>query len=257
MLDKPQIISTTQFSQKSLSYKWDLKCHERYTNLLFSNEPLFSSIKDLGYKATIGMAAAITEWIHWRVCETEEEIYKHMPQIEVIWFAAIDPLYISKYDFEWKFRNTEGMPTPLSGNWFINRLLLNDYMKGVCYVHRYLMNLLLLILHLLSTNDKKVFNKWFEETVQKIVAIHPCPYKYEELPGLKSTAKIIDLYDCSNDAPISRDLFFNSSFSYTEENNNMAVHTFLQSLDYTTNPFLSSPEEMIAKGFKGKPYRFK
>ena len=32
------------------------------------------------------------------------------------------------------------------------------------------------------------------------------------------------------------------------------LNAFLQSLDYNNNPWLCTPEEMLAKGFKGTPY---
>jgi hypothetical protein len=34
------------------------------------------------------------------------------------------------------------------------------------------------------------------------------------------------------------------------------VNRFLRSLDYRTNPFLNSPEQMLDRGFKGTPYVF-
>jgi len=34
------------------------------------------------------------------------------------------------------------------------------------------------------------------------------------------------------------------------------INRFLAGLNYKSNPFLSSPEDMLAGGFEGKPYVF-
>jgi hypothetical protein len=40
------------------------------------------------------------------------------------------------------------------------------------------------------------------------------------------------------------------------EQTEMLINRFLASLDYRTNPFLASPDEMLQRGFEGTPYRF-
>jgi len=53
--------------------------------------------------------------------------------------------------------------------------------------------------------------------------------------------------------PVPRDLFF-PEFQWSDEAVQAAIQHVLQALDPATNPYLKSPEEMLATGFKGLPY---
>ena len=79
----------------------------------------------------------------------------------------------------------------------------------------------------------------------------PCTYNYSDLDFDDKDAR----YDCSVDAPVPREFFFDQNFEYSEEAAKPVLNAFLQSLDYNNNPWLCTPEEMLEKGFKGTPYK--
>jgi len=49
---------------------------------------------------------------------------------------------------------------------------------------------------------------------------------------------------------------FDPQFPFVLEQTEALINRFLRSLDYRSNPFLASPQAMLAEGFEGTPYVF-
>ena len=230
--------------------EWERSHCGKFTNLLLVNNRLFSIVSKIGYKSAIGVAVVLTELIHQKTKEIYPNIdtYQFIPKIESLWAGAVDPLYLKTFKYTFSYKDEHGIRTPYYANWLTLGDILKNYMEGSLYIHRYLMNISMLARHLIS--DKKLFDKWFAETIRKTSETFPCPYDYDELDTDDKEAR----YDCSDDAPIPREFFFDPEFKYSEDAAKPLLNAFLQSLDYNNNPWLCTPEEMLAKGFKGTPY---
>jgi len=231
---------------------WNDDDYSKFSSLFLTNNRLFNVLKRIGYKAAIGVAVTLIELIQKRSKKLFPfiDVTKEFDsKIESLWAGAIDPLYLKTWDYGDDYYDENGDATVYAADWYIMYFLINEYMAGTFCVHRYLVNLSMIARHL--TPDKKLFDKWFAEIIRKTSEEFPCTYDYADLNFDDKDAK----YDCSVDAPIPREFFFDPEFKYSEETAKSVLNIFLQSLDYNNNPWLCTPEEMLKKGFKGTPYK--
>ena len=250
MTRMPQFI--LDLKSKQNKFVWSNDLHHKFTDVLLVNDRLFEVVSKIGYKAAVGIAVALTELIQ----ETVKDRYPYIdvtqefgPKIEALWAGAVDPLYLRNFGFEYKYYDENGGSTPYGSNWGVLFFVAKEYIEGSFYIHQYLVNLSMLARHLIS--NKKLFDIWFTETIRKTAEVFPCPYDYDDLDMYDDEAK----YDCSADAPVPQEFFFDPEFKYSEDAAKPVLNAFLHSLDYNNNPWLRTPEEMLAKGFNGTPYK--
>ena len=245
------IVSFADLDSPQNGTEWDANCFNKFSNLLITNNRLSAIVKKLGYKAAFGVAAALTELIHLRSKTYFPNVgfdQEFAWRFEALWASTIDPNYLKSFKFENRYFDENEVLTPHSANWSVIRHMAREYTKGSFYIHRYLINLSMLARHLVK--DKKMFDNWFAEMIRKTVEAFPCSYDYADL----DFDNVLARYDCSADAPVPREFFFDPEFEYSEEAAKPVLNTFLKSLDYENNPWLCTPEEMLEKGFKGTPY---
>jgi len=246
------IKSVLGLNDSQSEFEWKSNHSTDFSSTYLSNNRLFNVLNKIGYKATMGFAITLTELIqlrsknHYPYINANQEF---SPKIEALWAAAIDPLYLDKYYFDYEYFDENKVMTTYWSNWYILIYLAGKYTKGSYHIHEYLVNLSMLARHLMP--NRELFDKWFVETIRKTVETFPCLYDYGDLDEDDKDA----VYDCSADAPVPREFFFNPDFQYSEEAAKPVLNAFLQSLDYKNNPWLRTPEDMLAKGFKGTPYK--
>jgi hypothetical protein len=233
-------------------YEWSDDIVGRFLHTTEGNIKLKNILNKMGYKASIGFAACLLKLVIIRLDghpELSKEFVDDMNnRVSSVFAAAIDPMYshIIKYG-----RSTQ-VPSdgPIHGPcWAVLTkimLLSNEYNKKSYFIHTHLVGPSLLLEHMAP--DKKIFQKWFAETVKRAADVFPCQYEYND----RFTNK--DIYDCSGELPVPQEFFFDENFQYTLETAKQKINAFLQSLNYKSNPYLRSPEEMLEAGFKGTPY---
>ena len=251
MTNTNNIVKILNLDNSQDEIEWGIGYHDRFHDRGLTNARLFNILRKVGYKAVAGIVVALTEIIQKKLTglfpnvDVEQEFFL---RINALWAAAIDPLYLKTFKFDWKYFDENGVLSPYATNWFILRLLMGKYVESSYYVYDYPVNLSLLTRHLMP--NKKVFDNWFAETLRKTAEVFPCSYDPTDLDSSYNDAD----YDCSTDAPVPREFFFDPKFEYSEEAAKHTLNAFLKSLDYNNNPWLCTPEEMLAKGFKGTPY---
>ncbi|MBF2386573.1 hypothetical protein [Listeria welshimeri] len=98
MLKIPGILNNTSFYDAELDYKWNSDMRYEWDEKV-SNSKLFNLFLKLNHKASIGMAAALAEWIYWRL-HKKDDIYILSKYIETLWADIIDKRYVKKWEFE-------------------------------------------------------------------------------------------------------------------------------------------------------------
>ncbi|MBC1761268.1 hypothetical protein HCA31_02020 [Listeria welshimeri] len=73
MLKIPDILNNPSFYDAELDYKWNSDMRYEWDEKV-SNSKLFNLFLKLNHKASIGMAAALAEWIYWRL-HKKDDIY--------------------------------------------------------------------------------------------------------------------------------------------------------------------------------------
>jgi len=234
-----------------INYEWNNDVSGKILYTLEGNSRLKKILNKMGYKVSIGFAASLLKLVAIRLSGhselTKEFINDMNNRIDSVYAAAINPLYgrVLKYGPSTKVPSKGPIHGPC---WAILQeiMLLSDkYNTKSYFVHTHLIGPSLLLEHIAP--NKKSFQKWFTETIKKATDVFPCQYEYGDFNHK-------DTYDCSDEPPVPQEFFFDEDFQYTPEIAKQKINAFLQTLDYKSNPYLRSPEEMLEAGFSGTPY---
>jgi len=232
-----------------IDYKWSDKILGKFANTTDKHPRLENALCKIGYKASIGLGASMSELIFRRLNGsqelTDEMIQDIKYRLDAMWISSIDPLYVYLLRYNSRKESSEGeIHGPL---WIMLsdiELLSFKFNEKSYYIHEHIVGISLLSEYL--SPQKKIFREWFTNILKKASEVYPCSYDYDndDLDGK---------YDYSNEPPVFREFFFGSE-PYDEEVAKQKAREFMQSVKDSGNPYLRSPEEMIELGFKGTPY---
>ncbi|MGN7811108.1 hypothetical protein [Flavobacterium sp. 22076] len=243
----PEIIREARIDR--LDIVWNEENFNRYIHLLVTNYYLEEQISKISYKGCISLAASLSEWNYWYLnSDKRSEIF--VPVINALWASVIDPVYLKSFYFHYG-PEIENSKTPIEVNLAILSFLLEQYTDKKympSFTTKCLINLIVFTQNLIP--HKRIFNKWLSESIYKLLETFPLQY-YADI-----TLKGGDMfYDSYEEKSIPRDFFFETSFIYNNTESIKLLNQFLGSLNWKTNQFLSSPNEVLQKGFKGNvPY---
>lgn len=248
----PLFFEENKIFEKEIKYKWNFKIAQNFPEPEFADAEysLNKAVCGIGYKASIALVSAVSEWILWRLSKHIDT--KKTSQLIEAWYAgSIDFSYMNLDQLFVENEQEDHFEGPIVVMIIIMDMIKSRYECKSYYIHEYILNIILLARYI--SPEKKIFDQWLSEKIQLISSKFPCRYNYNELDEDAED----EIYDDSQEETPPRDIFFEKLASLDSFPIKEKLNEFLSSIDYKTNPFLSSPEEMIAKGFKGKPYRFK
>ncbi|WP_428230035.1 hypothetical protein [Flavobacterium sp.] len=229
----PQIIVQAKSIGHPIDFKWNKKKIDYFLDPLEGNEELENALLKINHKASIGLTAALLEWVYWRYIgytKTNNDLQK---RIEALW-CSIDNIENTKplfFDVDFDISASGSVNGPLWIALMNTRMIDVMYRKGSCLLQTELIGLILLARHV--TPRKKVFDKWFNRTIVKLEHEYPCQYNND---SPDQTDEII--YDSSSEPVICRNFFFDPEFECTQEASEKAIHELIDHLDCKTNQFL-------------------
>jgi hypothetical protein len=91
---------------------------------------------------------------------------------------------------------------------------------------------------------RDAFEKWRSEVLDRLDPFYKAPDPITDLYGEKEARMLVP--------PQA----FDPSIKFDLKNAPDFANEFLKSVDYRSNPFLVKPEQMLASGFQGMPYRY-
>jgi len=112
-----------------------------------------------------------------------------------------------------------------------------------------------LVRHIMPKNKKKIYSDWLEGMLARVRKIAPKPDEppVEDEDELSSEERAAYYARHWGEALPPEVLDLGRDYQQSEREE--LVDRFLRQLDWTQNPFLRSPDEILRLGFKGKPYR--
>jgi hypothetical protein len=227
-----------------IKYKWNSDIGLGFYDSEVENIKLYEAIDASNFKAKMAIAVAITEWIVWRFDGHTNLSDAHL-RVEAAWASAIDPAYAKDLTLQ---MTKDDDTAPVEGPLELALCLLGEidalYANGNIFLASRIVYPARLARHLMPT--KKVYDDWLSATLRRTAQIFPRGPKYD---------RKTPTYDASHEKPVPRE-FFDSALKYSQTASDAALNTFLQTLDPKQNPYLHTPQEMKAKGFKGTPYIF-
>lgn len=229
----PQIILNSKHIGHPIDFTWNKKKMEKFLDPLDENKDLEKILSSINHKATVGLSAALLEWIHWRFVGNRTSINDTEKRIEALWYSIKNPELTDPLLFDTNFDIPASGPIdgPLWAAHMAVRMIDVRYRKGSYFLQNEILGLVLLARHI--TPKKKNFDKWFNTIIIQLNHLYPCPYKDENLD--ETDEKV---YDSNNEPLICRDFFFNPKFQYTIAASEKAFHKYMQNVNHKTNPFL-------------------
>lgn len=230
----PKVIMESKSIGHPINFKWTKKKIDAFLDPVIGNEELENTLMRINHKGSIGLTAALLEWIYWRFTGYTQAANDTQKRIEALWCSISNKEQTNPLLFD---TNLE-IPASGSVNGALWIALMNvrmidvRYRKGSYFLQNELVGLVVLARHI--TPKKKKFDKWFSEIMIDLMHTHPNPYRNSELD---ETDKAI--YDSSNEPVISREYFFDSTFTYSSEASENAIHKFIDNLNHKANAFLN------------------
>jgi hypothetical protein len=241
-LKPPKYIETSGIIGAPIKYQWNSDLGLKFFAAKDLNIRMHDAINASNFKAKMGLAIAISEWIIWRF-DGHANLNDAHNRIEAAWASVIDPLYSKELSLQMtKDDNVAPVEGPLELALCLLGKIHGRYCKGNIYLAAPIVNLAMLARHLMP--DKKAFDSWLSTALRRAAQVFPRGVTYDRKTGT---------YDASHEKPVPRE-FFDPNWVYTEAAAEAALRAFLQTLDPKQNPYLRTPEEMKAAGFKGTPY---
>lgn len=225
----PTYIDKTGIIDYPIEHDWnDSNPEDAY---LGHDERLRHRINKICYRGVVALSSGFAEWIAWR-------LNKHLSDpmlfqmIESVWAGIIDWRYMEVNNGpDWKV-----WQGPVRGPLCAAFDLLHEIVKLVSkkqFASPEAICLSMLALHVVP--NPKAFKDWRRFVIRRLVQMHPRPD--DNLLG----------------DPVPREAL-DPDFNYKPEMAKELFSNYLQNLNYKQNPFLSTPEKMIQKGFEGTPY---
>lgn len=229
----PKVIMESKSIGHAIDFKWTKKKIDQLLDPIERNEDLENLLMQINHKGSIGLTAALLEWVYWRFTGYTQATNDTQKRIEALWCSINDREQTNPLLFDTDFE----IPASGSVNGALWIALMNvrmidvRYRKGSYFLQNELIGLVLLARHI--TPRKKKFDNWFSQIVAELIHLYPCRYKNMELDETDEA-----VYDSSNEPVISREFFFDSEFNYTIDASENALHNFIDNLDIKANPFL-------------------
>ncbi|MEG2102348.1 hypothetical protein [Flavobacterium sp. FlaQc-28] len=234
----PKIILESKSIGHSIDFTWTRKKIDKFLDPLEQNQELENALTHINHKGSIGLTAALLEWIYWRFTGFTQTTNDTQKRIEALWCCINNREQTNPLLFDTELEIPAAGPVD-GALWIalMNVTMIDvRYRKGSYFLQNELLGLALLARHI--TPKKKTFDKWLNSTISNLVSIYPCTYSYIDLDESDEA-----VYNSSNEPVICRDFFFDPEFKYSLEASENAIHNFIDNLDLKANPFLNSAKK--------------
>lgn len=201
--------------------------------VITGNATIESKLSIISHLGVAALSLGAVEWLIWRF---EQYLPDRVPFqiVEASWAGIIDWRYLNWKDLpieEWEeLPWSVGEPLTIAFELFQEMLYM---LRDGGFVPVTSSCLAELPLHVL--NNPESYKQWRRFAIRQLIKTHPA--NREDRMGAAVPREALDPscdYESANDAGL--------------------VSVYLQGLDYSQNPYLNSPEEMIEQGFAGTPY---
>jgi hypothetical protein len=246
MLRMPGYIDSAGVAGSPIKYKWNNSLALKYYATKDQNVKLYLTLDKSNFKAKMAIGLAVSEWIAWRFSGIVD-LTDCLSRLEAGWASLIDTLYSKSLDVpptnNPTFHDTEKAAGPILTSLRLLNGIHSRFVAGSVYLAEPIVKQAMLARYLMP--EKSVFDLWLSSVVRESVTTFPRLANYDEESGV---------FDASHEKAIPRE-FFEQGYEYSEATASEALKELLRMLDPGLNPYLRTPEEMKAEGFKGTPYR--
>jgi hypothetical protein len=238
MLTKPAYIDRARIAVPEIRFAWDEWNVARYYQP--PDNRLVARTQLLSRRANNALTIAIAEWILYRFerLSADPEPWQY---IEASWAMNVDLRYGDYYepvDDEW--RGPVRGPMSMAVTFVIDALFAEEAYPNAALEPAWATRF---AFHVLPTTN--AFRSWLVTCLQRLEQYSPAPPEADA-----------DWFDeMKNWGPLTPRELFDPDFVYDPTQAPALTGQFLRTLDWQTNEFLRSPQDMLAAGFTGTPYQ--
>lgn len=217
------------------------------------SSPLEKQLGALSFRALLGLAAALSEWIHRRFVTVHDDT-QLAALSEAVWAASIDFRYLRTDALAFDEDDVSPIHGPLQDTKRLLRWISEIHQEADFGVVRYVRGLAFLVRYVLA--DDKGFQQWLKAVVARLPALSAPSARVAgafDVARLKTQPRgaVDDIWG----TPLPREAY-DPSFDLGIADNALLIDALLIRIAATPNPFLKTPAELAAAGFTGTPYRF-
>lgn len=250
-LPLPPYLQTAPITGRPVTHRWGPG--EAMSAFGNTNRTVEGQLAQLSFRALLGLAAALGEWMHRRFEHLHDDQEMRLA-IEAMWAASIDIRYLVVDAMRFPQDKASPIHGPLQAlKWeFVNAAdIYGELDFGLV---RYLRGDANLVNFTLP--DNKAFQAWFKTVLPRLATL--------------STPSARDAADGDPDdaadgqagtdpllwgTPLPREAF-DPGFPLDGADPVALIDTLLATVSATPNPFLRTPADLVAAGFVGTPYRY-
>jgi hypothetical protein len=237
----PHYITAAGVDDPVLRFKWDDWNPSK--DFGYDSAMVVEKLARVSLRAKIAVAIGIYEWIIGRFRSLSDDPAPFQVA-EASWCANIHRAYMDY--FEWRRRDWIGPvrgPIWEAATWLAPMIFFSDdnpeeWESGLSYLPR-------LAVHILP--KPAVFEKWLEQIMERLASLYPASKEdpFDDLFKEKEEERR---------GPLVAREALDPGFDYEPEMARKLLADFLRGVDYTKNPYLRSPKDMLEDGFEGIPY---
>jgi len=230
-ISMPDYIAQTGIIDDPITYQWDDSTFDDVC--LRPDERLGKRIHQIGDRAEVALALGFAEWLAWRISRYDDTRVL-LQFIEAVWVGIVDWRYISASEG----LDEEDSQGPVRGPICaaFNQLLeVVHLIETEQFAYPEIVCLSRIAEHVLR--NPKSFKEWRQSTIERMIECHP-----KTAPAFWGD-------------PVPRQIL-DPTFDYDPNTAPRLIDEFLRSVDYSSNPFLRTPQAMRDIGFEGIAYSY-
>lgn len=237
----PRYVLSAGIDDRVLQFKWD--DWNPVKDFLYDSEGIVERLAGVTFRAKIAAAIGMYEWIICRFRGLSDDP-SPFQIAEAAWCANVHLDYMEYFELprrEWRGPvrcPLWGAATRLASTVFFGDDTTEGWKGAASYLPR-------LAVHVLP--KPAVFEQWLDASVARLAVLYPAPEHdpFDDLFG--------ENYEQRRGPLVAREAL-DPGFDYKPEDAPKLIANFLRTVDYRRNPYLLSPEQMVAEGFEGTPY---
>ena len=234
----PQYVTDARISDRVLRYEWDDARADEYR--LQGSEEVADRLVRVTPRAKAAAAIGVFEWIIARFQVVSDDSVPFQVA-EAMWCGNVHLDYLEYFELDRRL-----WTGPIRGPLWLATTLLSEMLffreeeeepEGrVAYLSN-------LALHVLPSSD--AFISWRDACVGRLVSLYELPPDSDPFENLFG----------DQGGPLVPREAIDPGIDFTLESTDRLIDQLLRGVAPTQNPFLRAPDELLADGFEGAPYR--
>jgi hypothetical protein len=228
----PPHIAAADLPRTSVAYRWDNTTEEE---MMFFQMNIAHRIAEMSDRAALAFSLGVLEWTLWRLRPElpGDEVFQFL---DAAWAALVDWRYLKSFDLpEWEPAFERPVGGPLRESFNVLQGSFVEARSGKPFMHD---PVIISKIALYVCERPEAFKVWRRSIIRRLIGMYPMDRTAP--PG----------------RPVPRSLL-NPGYVPSPEMDNKNIADYLAGLNWQTNRFLRSPDELKEEGFEGIPYAWK